>query len=200
MLLLGLEIATSFVIGALLLLGTKKIGFRKIFHPFVESFSSIWDETNGSIFGERFILKLLPSIFLWSSVISWATCKIIGLPMIGTISLLKAVIMGGVIVGAVVAITGFTLLSYHGIIKAIDKIRNAKMPEAEEREKQKILLAESIEKERSRKSRERIEVEYALLVCDGNLSTNMRNLPPEKRTIYLRYKDLKSRICKSFAR
>ena len=108
--------------------------------------------------------------------------------------------MGGVTVGAMVVVCGFILLSYHGISIAIDKIRNAIVPGAEERKRQKRLLAEMAEKERIRKLRERMEAEYALLACDGNLSANMRTLPPEKRTIHLRYKDLKSRICKSFAR
>ena len=108
--------------------------------------------------------------------------------------------MGGVIVGAVVVATGFISLSYYGIIKTIDKIRNAIVPGAEERKRQKRLLAEATEKERVKKLCERIEAEYALLACDGNLSPNMGTLPPEKRTIHLRYKDLKSRICKSFAR
>lgn len=198
---LQLEIITSVIISALLLFGTKGIGFRKIIHPFSESLSSIWDETKGSIFGRRLIPRLLPSIFLGSSVISWATFKIIGYQLvIGTISLLEAVIIGGVAVGAVVAVSGFIYLSYYGAVKAIDKIKNALVPGAEERKKQKRLLVEAIEKERSRKLRERIEAEYALLACDGNLSANMRTLPPEKRTIHLRYKDLKSRICKSFAR
>lgn len=196
-----IEFPVGLIISALLLFGTKGIGFRKIIHPFSESFSSIWDETKGSIFGRRFIPRLLPSIFLGSSVISWAVCKIFGFQlMIGTTSLLKAVIMGGVAVGAVVAVSGLVYLSYYGAVKAIDKIRNALVPGAEERKKQKRLLAEAIEKERSRKLRERIEVEYALLACDGNLSADMRALPLEKRTIHLRYKDLKSRICKSFAR
>lgn len=199
----ALEIATLFITGALLMVGTKGIGFRKIIHPLMESFASIWDKTDGSVFGRRLILRLSPSIFLGSSVISWATCKILGVQILGKIGLLEAIIMGGVAVGAVVAVSGFIYLSYYGIIKAIDaidKIRNAIAPGAEERKEQKRLRAEAIEKERSRKFRERIEVEYALLACNGNLSANMRTLPPEKRTIYLRYKDLKSRICKSFAR
>lgn len=197
---LELEIATLFIIGGLLLFGTRGIGFRKILHPFAEPFSSIRDETEGSVFGRKFVPKLLPSIFLGSSVISWATCKIFGVQLLGKIGLLETVIMGGVAVGAVVVVTGFMYLSYYGIIKAIDKIRNAIAPGAEEKKEQKRLLAEAIEKERSRKFRERIEAEYALLACNGNLSANMRTLPPEKRTIHLRYKDLKSRICKSFAR
>ena len=197
----SIELAVGAIISALLLFGTKGIGFIKIIHPFAEPFSSIWDETNGSIFGRRFIPKLLPSIFLGSSVISWATCKILGVQLIiGTTSLLETVIMGGVTVGAMVVVCGFILLSYHGISIAIDKIRNAIVPGAEERKRQKRLLAEMAEKERIRKLRERMEAEYALLACDGNLSANMRTLPPEKRTIHLRYKDLKSRICKSFAR
>ena len=111
--------------------------------------------------------------------------------------------MGGLAVGAVVVATGFILLSYYGIygiIKTINKIRNAIVPGAEEGKRQKRLLTEVIEKERIKKLREKIEAEYALLACDGNLSANIRTLPPEKRTIHLRYKDLKSRICKSFAR
>lgn len=166
--------------------GTKGIGFRKIFHPFAESFSSIWDEINGSIFGEGLIARSLPSIFLGSSVIIWATCKIIGLPMIGTIiSLLKAVIMGGVAVGAVVVVYGFIYLSYYGAVKAIDKIRNAPVPGAEERKKQKMLLAKAVEKERNRKLRERIEAEYALLECDGNLSANICELCRRKRERFI---------------
>lgn len=195
-----IEFPVSLIISALLLFGTKGIGFRKIIHPFSESFSSIWDETKGSIFGRRFIPRLLPSIFLGSSVISWATCKIFGVQLLGKIGLLETLVMGGVAVGSVVAVSGFIYLSYYGAVKVIDKIRNVLAPGAEERKKQKRLLAEAIEKERSKKLRERIEAEYALLACDGNLSSDMRALPLEKRTIHLRYKDLKSRICKSFAR
>lgn len=198
----SIELAVGLIISALLLFGTKGIGFRKIIRPFSESFSSIWDETKGSIFGRRFIPRLLPSIFLGSSVISWVICKILGSQIvIGTNAVTNAVIIGGVAVGAVVAVPGFIYLSYYGAVKAIDKIRNALVPVAkaeEERKKQKRSLAEAAEKERSRKLRERIEAEYALLACDGNLSA--KTLPSAKRTVYLRYKDLKSRVCKSFAR
>lgn len=197
----SIELATNLIISAFLLFGTKGIGFRKILHPFSESFDSIWDEINGSIFGKRLIPRLLPSIFVGSSVISWAACKILGVHLvIGTTSLLKAVIMGGVATGVMVVVPGIIYLSYYGVVKVIDKIRNALVPGAEERKRQKELLAETVEKERDRKFRERIEAEYAFLVCNGNLSANMRTLPFKKRIIYLRYKDLKSRWCKSFAR
>ena len=194
---LGLEVFTSVIISALLLFGTRGIGFRKILHPFIEPLCSIWDETKGSIFGKWPILRLLPSIFLGSSVISWTACKIFGFHVLDfQLDLfLEATIMGGMVVGVVGTVSSFILLSYYGVIKAI-----ALIPGAKDRKERKKLMAEAVEKERIKKLREKIEAEYALLICDGNLSADIRSLPSNKRTLHLRYQDLKSRICKSFAR
>lgn len=196
----ALEIATFSITLALLLFGMKGIGFRKIIHPFLESFSSIWDETKGSIFGEWIVPRLLPSIFLGSSLICWATCKIFSFQIFGfqTTDWIKAIITGGIVVGAVATASVFTSLCCLGVSKIVDKIRDTL--ESKDRMAQKKLRAEVAEKERGKKLRERIEAEYALLACNGNFSVDMQALPPEKRTIHLRYKELKSRRCKSFAR
>ena len=41
--------------------------------------------------------------------------------------------------------------------------------------------------------------EYQLLLCDGDLTTDYRNLPAHKRTMRLRFLDLKARVCKPCA-
>lgn len=42
--------------------------------------------------------------------------------------------------------------------------------------------------------------EYADIACNGNLTVTLEALPKRKRTIYLRYEDLKMKVCKPFAR
>jgi len=37
------------------------------------------------------------------------------------------------------------------------------------------------------------------LLCNGDLSANIMALPAKKRTIYLRFRDLKARVCKPFS-
>ena len=191
----SIELASLVIISTLLLFGIKGIGFRKILYPFSEPFSSIWDETNGSIFGK---FRLLPSIFLGSCVTSWVFCRMFGFQFVGLQSIWEAIIIGGIATGAAVAASGLVVLSYCGVARAIDKIRNALI--SEERRERKILLAKSLEEERIKKIQERLQAEYALLACDGSLSADIKNLPQSKKTIHLRYQDLKSRICKSFAR
>jgi len=196
--LLAIELASWVIISALLLFGIKGIGFRKILHPFSEPFSSIWDETKGSVFGEHLPLRLLPSIFLGSCVTTWVICRIFGFQIVGFKSIWEAIIIGGAATGAAVVASGLIVISYYGLIKAINKIRNALI--SEERRERKIRLKILLEEERIKKIQERLQAEYALLACDGNFSASLKNLPPEKRTIHLSYKNLKSRMCKSFAR
>jgi len=191
----SIELASWVIISTLLLFGIKGIGFRKILHPFSEPVSSIWDEIKESIFGK---FRLLPSIFLGSCITSWTLCRIFGFQIVGFQSIWEAIIIGGIATGAVVVASGLVVLSYCGVVRAIDKIRNALI--SEERRERKILLAKALEEERIKKIQERLQAEYALLACNGSLSANIKNLPLVKRTIHLRYRDLKSRICKSFAR
>ena len=40
------------------------------------------------------------------------------------------------------------------------------------------------------------EDEYWELLCDGDLSTEIKRLPPKRRTIHLRFQDLKAKVCK----
>lgn len=187
-----LEVIALIITSALLLVGKKGIRFGKILHPFSESFRSIWEETEGSIFGKG-LAPLLPSIFLGSSVIYWRACKVFGLSLFGfQVAWVEAVMIGGIVVIPV------------AVIAVVSKIKNflmlGRVEEIEKRKYQKLLLEIFTEKEKLNKIREKTKLEYESLVCNGNFSTEIKSLPEKKRTIYLRYKDLKSKVCKSFAR
>ena len=41
--------------------------------------------------------------------------------------------------------------------------------------------------------------EYEIIACNGNFTPKIDALPPKKRTITLRYKNLKGKVCKPFA-
>lgn len=48
---------------------------------------------------------------------------------------------------------------------------------------------------------QRIETAMGYLVCTGDVprSVSLRNLPPQQRTLDLRFKELKARVCRPFA-
>lgn len=195
-----LEFLSLVITSALLLWGCKGIGFRKILHPFSEDFESIWNETKGSIFGERLILRLVPSVFLGVSVISGITFKMVGCQFSSFGFGYQGIITAGAIVAAMAALTATFYYGFVGFIKIIGKIRDALVPNLKERRKQRVFLQE-LEEERKRKEwLEKMQAEYESLVCDGKSLPNIKDLPLAKRTIHLRYQNLKSRWCKSFAR
>lgn len=47
----------------------------------------------------------------------------------------------------------------------------------------------------------RYETEFEPLLCDGrDLKPSIADLPPERRTVHLRFLDLKAKVCRPFAK
>ncbi len=77
--------------------------------------------------------------------------------------------------------------------KPIDEKKLAKRRQKEAEQQRKAELAQATRLQELEKS-------YAVVACDGPVVPRLDALPREKQTIYLRYLDLKAKVCKPFAR
>ncbi|KKS80874.1 MAG: hypothetical protein UV57_C0058G0001 [Parcubacteria group bacterium GW2011_GWD2_43_10] len=82
--------------------------------------------------------------------------------------------------------------------RRLEKARRQKAKYAQEAKAKK--LAEEAKERAIQTNLDRLNKEFALISCDsGPLVPKLEALPKEKRTIHLRFLDLKARVCKPFA-
>jgi len=64
-----------------------------------------------------------------------------------------------------------------------------------------ITINKAIEKLEENEKRELLRIDFDAIVCDGiPTSFSIHDLPKKKRTLHLYYEDMKTRVCKPFAR
>lgn len=82
--------------------------------------------------------------------------------------------------------------------KQLERARQQKAKKAEKEKAEK--LAEQARQLALKAKMEKLEKEFSLISCNGGpLVPKLAALPPEKRTVHLRFLDLKARVCKPFA-
>ena len=192
----------AFAIALILLLsGERKIGFKAIIHPWKRDFGDIWAFTEGSIFSKewkdekgkehqiRFLLPLAPIYPVALLLILY------GIGVLGLGKLLESwkpfdyYINSGIVVGFTVVYAGIWDLAIYLFVQLrillkplIKALKPAPLPEPKplSRPEPPVISYDSEQ----------------FLLCDGNLSTNIKDLPPKRRTVYLKFHDLKAKICK----
>lgn len=215
-----ITIIRTLAASVLLFLGKRGVDLKPIIHPFQYRSYDVWDDTKASVFlrnakGRRqhwliilfsplsflgFLAVLVNIRFIFPSLVSHFNLQWWYYPL-GALA---------VMVGIPVVVYAFFALSFfipNTIISFISKVLRGSMPKSwserkkarqerawkEEQKKQ----SEEAEKKRKKEEQLRVEIEQ-LLVCDGEFVPKLSALPKEKQTIYLRFQDLKARVCKPY--
>ncbi len=170
-----LYMTIKFVIGYsavifLLLFGMRNVNFRPLFHLWKDTPNEIWKDVESD--NSIFIKnKSGRKRFYLISFFSLFLAVIV----IATSSIAIKVIVGG----------GAVLLFFFWNGNLLDWL------DSKEKEREGVKIKEYPKK---------YETEFQPLLCNGDLSTDIKTLPKEKRTLYLRYKDLKAKVCKPLPR
>ncbi len=208
--------------GALLFLGKRKVDLRPIIHPFLYHNSDVWQHTTASVFlrdakGKRhhwLVTFFSPPVFL-AFLATLVVVKLIfpSLPLMQWWHYLISSLVAMVgIVAIVYALFTVFFIPYSLFRLTFPvKIKKSWVEEWGEwierqinRQMEKRYAEEDAKKEEKRrlaeeeKSRLRAELEQ-LLVCNGEFVPKLSALPRKKRTVYLRFQDLKVKVCKPFA-
>ncbi len=164
----------------LLLLCRRGVNLKPLVHPWRYKTEDIWDRAGETIFwrevgrrGEELpLLFLLPFAPIWPLVILLG----LGLLYLRNPALLIweiAAIIFGCSVGLMVLGTVLLFVS-PALLRKLEEKQKAKWRKA--------------------------QADYEELLCNGCSEVSFRALPPERQTIYLRFQDLKARVCQPFAR
>lgn len=170
----------------LLLIGTRKIQYQAIFHPFIydrwdaapDKLSSVFLENSSGVERHPIYFLSIPLVQLvilgLLGLVSWGLHKL-GLS-IGSVLLWLLVINVVVVFAAIVV----------NMLGGLDKLFPA------ETEEQRLA--------RKKLELERLYAEYQDMVCSGvPLQPSVSSLPSQRRTFYLRFMEFKSKVCLPFA-
>jgi len=177
----------------LLLCGMKGINFKPIIHPMRMENRDIWWALKGSVFNPKWedrigrkhpFLVLLP--FAPISVLGIGLGIYLILNLSHSLSIDKFLLTMTTVIGLAVGVFGLiSLINFKKVKGEIEKIGVSSEWDYE-----------AVRKKKTLESRYR---EYEIIACNGNFTPKIDALPPKKRTIILRYKNLKGRVCKPFA-
>lgn len=186
-------------------IGMRGVSFTPTYHPFSESTNDVWyhikvDEKT-SVFtnngkGERklwFMVLFMPAIMV---------------SLLGVLFILKCLLFPDdsfwwLPVATIGAIVGIIILGYAGILFAwlLGKIFDFLLGEKDSRLHRKELKLRWRGEQKELAILRMYDQTYSPLVCRGvPLKARLDALPKERRTIYLRFMDLKTKVCKPFAR
>lgn len=197
--------------------GLRGVDFGPVIHVFRNRTKDIWYDLDKSVFLYDKDGMRLPSIFFWFqpiiviSIMLLAYLQIIGLNAFG-LSNLRPVILYvfistfGILLGVILSHI-FYYFSCRLFFKIADKVFP---PFLERRTEKRIIKAGWVVEKKKRREKEKDEqfkreCDELIwpLVCkqDGEpLKPSIKAISKQRRTIYLRYLDLKARVCKPFAR
>lgn len=212
-----LAIVRFLAASVLLFLGKREVNLEPIIHPFKHETNDVWRNAEDSVFlrdaeGKRqhwLITLFSPPVFLGFLAIL-AGIRFVFPSFFSQITLLwwyYPLVALAVLAG--IAVTGILLLGLFSVIysllqialkvlkaKTADPLAELRKTRIQAREKR-----EQEEAERKRRKEEQLRVELEqLLMCDGGFIPKLSELPKEKQTIYLRFQDLKAKVCKPYAR
>jgi hypothetical protein len=163
------------------ILGHKKTDFRPLIHPWRYDLSEIWHNVGKSFLNSVFLWPFSPIVFCVTIFISnalniWTHRGLSLWEVMGLASIINLGVAFIYYVGLIVAVmfvfsTGWT----------IEKIK-----------------AEWLTKKKQMQDRQKEIIDEGWLLCDKDLTPSIRALPEQKRTVYLRYMDLKAKVCRPF--
>ncbi len=204
--LIGKELITISIGLFLLLCGIRGVNFSPVRRPFTYEIGEVSDKLSGSIFFNKkypflaaftpiFVLTffIAPLLIIYWMDFDVSTSKIMILSTTAVVSLFLIItVFWGIFWGLIISVE--KIFVYGGKVKSrkLRKRRKSKYEIMKERER-----AERLQKELA------LQKEYedlSSVVCTGRrLEPSLAALPKKKRTIHLRFLDLKAKVCKPFA-
>jgi len=184
-----------------ILYGMRKITFSPVVHPFDEPARFMWDEFGNRNSGSVF-LSTKEGNRCWFCFVSFM--PIVWLPLMGIGFLLSAFLLSeptikDFLMVPVCAVFGpfIVLLLGELVIRFLECIVRPIIGE-------RMNPWEREERKRAQKEQKwqvQFDSKFSGLVCRGEpVEAKLRALPKKSRTIYLRYRGLKARVCRPFAR
>lgn len=217
-----LKSLTRLVVAAVLVLcGMRGISFKPVIRPFKLCLDNVWLDMGSSVFlkdkhGKRrslllfFVVPIIPvSLFAILSIFNLFFHFGLWLTVVGVV---------GLVVSAVVLVLlAYFLFYVAGLVgRGLRTILGALLPslsieELKRRQQAERKRAEEKAAERTRREKEkqeRAQREFAAfyeglqdVACVGvPLKPKLELLPERRRTVYLRFKDLKAKVCKLYPR
>ncbi len=170
----------------LLLCGIRKIQYQAILHPFIYDRWDAAPDKLGSIFLEDYSgVERHPVCFLFMPLVQLVILGLLGLINWGLHRLglsIGSVLLWFLVINVVVVVATIAVNGLGGFYK---------------------LFPAETEEQRSAKKKlelERLYAEYQDIVCSGAaLQPNVSALPSQRRTVYLRFMEFKSKVCLPFA-
>lgn len=157
----------------LLLIGARGLNFSPLRHPISQDIGDMWDKDDGTVFVPRWESSwrwaILPLMPLICIPVGVGIWLMLRYGMAGAIMMWTGIVVGALLVILLCVAGGFGYRDYR-------KERREKTPA--------WYLSEE---------------EQALLACAGGPRTSLKDLPASRRTIRLRFLDLKAKVCRPFA-
>lgn len=182
---LGKTIVRGVIALSMLLCGFRGVNLHPLIHPWAMDNNDIWWHMGRSVFtatkdgkSRKFIVvvcEISNAIEDHGSDIM-TTVVLIGLAAIA----IKFGFRYPLTVAVIATIVGVVLLTGRLVT-----MKARKLEALPENERKQILL-------------ERENARYQGIACNGPMVASLSALPEERRTIYLRYKDIKAKLCKQF--
>lgn len=212
-----ISIFRALAAAVLLFLGKRGVDLKPIIHPFQYQSEDVWGDTEDSVFlrnakGKRqhwlisffsplvfliFLAILVGIRFIFPSLVSNLTLRWWHYPL-GTLAVMVGIVVVAYALFAFLFIVDFlSRLILKPVEKPWSEQRKVRRERTRKKEEEKEL--EEAEKRRRKEEQLRAELEQ-LLACDGEFVPRLSALPKEKQTIYLRFQDLKAKVCKPYAR
>ncbi len=170
-----------------LLCGYRGIDFKPILHPLRDTPNDVWYYRESSIFvkdkdgNQRPFYYILFAPIVWIGLFVFSFLTNMFLPY-GILFLPYGIPMQFVVFS----------LSFIVVVLLLNKLQSITI----EMIKLHELRAEEERRKRLQEERERL---FGDIICDYSLGVGVKSLPKHRRTVYLRFIDLKSKVCRPFA-
>src|SRR3989339_276166 len=202
-----------------------KVNFAPIIHPFKNDNEDVWHESLNA--GRNIYLRkkdnteredyTIAGVLFHPITVIVLSAILLMIDLAGTKIFLGwwSYLVGSLVVGVSIIVVVLIIFGLGDVVKwlagnikswrkktskdrRLEKARRQKAKYAQEAKAKK--LAEEAKERAIQTNLDRLNKEFALISCDsGPLVPKLAALPKEKRTIHLRFLDLKARVCKPFA-
>jgi len=182
-------------------LGMRGIKFKPIYRPLLMETNDVWHDNEGSVFIKNSIGKQRPWFLL-------LLMPVFVIPLAAGFSGLKYWLFADldfwwVPIAVITVIAGLVPLGYIFIFFAwlFEKIIEFTLGSPDDWRQYKMTKLARKKKQEKLAAIRAYDDTYSPLVCRGvPLKASLKALPKQRRTIYLRFMDLKTKVCKPFAK
>jgi hypothetical protein len=212
---IAITIFRALAAGALLLFGKRGVDFDAVMHPFKYGSVDVWCDVKTSVFLENvkgesrpwslvlfmpvfflgFLAALIGVRFIFPSLVSGFTLYWWHYPLVALMIWMGIIVAIHLLFAFFLILCSLFRLTPRKFKDSIKKFWEGRIEAIRESAEKKELKAK--EKRRRKQEEQRIELQE-LLVCNGDFTPELSALPKNKQTIYLRFQNLKAKVCKPF--